>query len=142
VVLCVAVWLARGVRLHTLTEAERTYLLVGSALLVSCFVLAQNVSYRATHLLFVLPALVVSCRGAAWLVVLLMWSSGLRRLIYGTGALPFGIWLAHELAWWAVITLLATLLLRLMREAPAVAALFPSTTTNKRFLAARRVLRE
>jgi hypothetical protein len=41
-----------------------------------------------------------------------------------------------------VITLLATLLLRLMREAPAVAALFPSTTTNKRFLAARRVLRE
>jgi hypothetical protein len=142
VVLCVAVWLARGVRLHTLTEAERTYLLVGSALLVSCFVLAQNVSYRATHLLFVLPALVVYCRGAAWLVVLLMWSSGLRRLIYGTGALPFGIWLAHELAWWAVITLLATLLLRVVWEAPAVAALFPSATTNKRFLAAPRVLRE
>jgi hypothetical protein len=63
-------------------------------------------------------------------------------LIYGTGALPFGIWLAHELAWWAVITLLATLLLRVVWEAPAVAALFPSATTNKHFLAAPRLLRE
>ena len=33
-----------------------------------------------------------------------------------------GFWLVHELAWWGVITLLATLLLRLVRESPAVAA--------------------
>jgi hypothetical protein len=142
VMLCVAVSSARGVRLHTLTEAERAYLLVGSALLVSCFVLAQNVSYRAIHLLFVLPALVVHWRGAAWLIVLLMWSSGLRRLIHGAGTLPFDIWLAHELAWWAVITLLATSLLRVVWESPTVAALFPSSVANRRFFATRRALRK
>ena len=107
-----------------LTEAEAVHLLVGAALLVSCFVIAQNVSYRAIYFLFVLPALIVSWRGAAWVAVLLMWNSGLRLAInrvaawFGIstapdGMLHFAIWLLRELAWWAVITLLAALLLRL-----------------------------
>ena len=127
----VAIALARRVRIDALTEAEAVHLLVGAALLVSCFVIAQNVSYRAIYFLFVLPALVVSWRGAAWVAVLLMWNSGLRLTInrvaerFGgstapDGMLHFAIWLLRELAWWVVITLLAALLLRLVWESQAV----------------------
>jgi hypothetical protein len=126
----VATALARRNRIDELTEAEATHLLIGSALLVICFVLAQNVAYRAIYFLFVLPALLASWRGAAWLVVLLMWNSGLRGAINGVatrlgistapdGLLHSGIWLFREVAWWAVITLLTTLLLRLVWESRA-----------------------
>jgi hypothetical protein len=126
-----AIALAREVRIDGLTDAEAAHLLVGAALLVSCFVIAQNVSYRAIYFLFVLPALVVSWRGAAWVAVLLMWNSGLRLTInrvverFGGSTAPDGvlhlaIWLLRELAWWAVITLLAALLLRLVWESQAV----------------------
>ena len=127
----VAIGSAGRVRIDVLTEAEAVHLLVGAALLVSCFVIAQNVSYRAIYFLFVLPALIVSWRGAAWVAVLLMWNSGLRLAInrvaawFGIstapdGMLHFAIWLLRELAWWAVITLLAALLLRLVWESQAV----------------------
>ena len=127
----VAIGSAGRVRTDVLTEAEAVHLLVGAALLVSCFVIAQNVSYRAIYFLFVLPALIVSWRGAAWVAVLLMWNSGLRLAInrvaawFGIstapdGMLHFAIWLLRELAWWAVITLLAALLLRLVWELQAV----------------------
>jgi hypothetical protein len=127
----VAIGSAGRVRTDVLTEAEAVHLLVGAALLVSCFVIAQNVSYRAIYFLFVLPALIVSWRGAAWVAVLLMWNSGLRLAInrvaawFGIstapdGMLHFAIWLLRELAWWAVITLLAALLLRLVWESQAV----------------------
>ncbi len=38
-------------------EAERVFLTIGAALMVGCFLAGQSVSYRAIHLLFVLPAL-------------------------------------------------------------------------------------
>ena len=63
----------------------------------------------------------------AWVVVLLMWNNGLRLAInrvaerFGIstapeGMLHFDIWLLRELVWWAVITLLAALLLRVVWE--------------------------
>jgi hypothetical protein len=127
----VAIALARRVHIDVLTEAEAVHLLVGAALLISCFAITQNVSYRAIYFLFVLPALTVSWRGAAWVAVLLMWNSGLRLAInrvavwFGIstapdGALHFAIWLLRELAWWGMITLLAALLLRLVWESQAV----------------------
>ena len=126
-----AIALARRVLIHVLTEAEAAHLLIGAALLVTCFVTAQNVSYRAIYFLFVLPALIASWRGAAWVAVLLMWNSGLRLAInraaawFGIstardGMLHSAIWLLRELAWWAMITLLAALLLRLLWESQAV----------------------
>ena len=131
VMVVVAIALARRVRIDVLTEAEAVHLLVGAALLVSCFVIAQNVSYRAIYFLFVLPALIASWRGVAWVAVLLMWNSGLRLAInrvaewFGVSTAPDGmlhsaIWLLRELAWWAVITLLAALLLRLLWESQAL----------------------
>jgi hypothetical protein len=126
-----AIALARRVLIDVLTEAEAAHLLIGAALLVTCFATAQNVSYRAIYFLFVLPALMASWRGAAWVAVLLMWNSGLRLAInraaawFGISTAPDGvlhsaIWLLRELAWWAMITLLAALLLRLLWESQAV----------------------
>ena len=126
----VAVAIACRVRIHELTEAEAAHLLIGSALLASCFVLVQNDAYRAIYFLFVLPALSGTWPGATWLVVLLMWNSGLLRAINGVaqrlgvstapdGLLHSGIWLFREMAWWAVITLLVSLLLRLVWESRA-----------------------
>ncbi len=126
-----AIALGRRMSIDMLTEAEAAHLLIGAALLVSCFLFAQNVSYRAIYFLFALPALIVSWRGAAWVAVLLMWNSGLRLAInrvaasFGIstapdGTLHFAIWLLRELAWWAMITLLAALLLRLTWELQAV----------------------
>ena len=129
IVLGLAAALVRRVQVHALTEAESLYLLAGSALLVSCFVMAQNVSYRGICFLFVLPALAVCRRGTAWLIVLLMWNSGLRPVIDAitewsslAGILRPGIWLVRELAWWGVMTVLASLLLRQVWESRAVAA--------------------
>jgi hypothetical protein len=127
--LCLAATLARRVQVHALTEAESLYLLAGSVLLVSCFVMAQNVSYRGIYFLFVLPALAICRRGTAWLIVLLMWNSALRPVIDAltewsslAEILRPGIWLVRELAWWGVITVLAALLLRQVWESRAVAA--------------------
>ena len=129
IMLGLAATLARRVQVHALTEAESLYLLAGSVLLVSCFVMAQNVSYRGIYFLFVLPALAVCRRGTAWLIVLLMWNSALRPVIDAitewsslAGILRPGIWLVRELAWWGVITILTALLLRQVWESRAVAA--------------------
>ena len=133
----VAVALARQVDLRALTEAETTCLLVGSVLIVTCFLAAQNVQYRAIHLLFALPGLTalarqvdVRCRVTVALIVILMWSgainapldAGLTRL--GVPALPDGethvaVWLARELMWWCVVTMLAALMLRLLWDSRA-----------------------
>ena len=50
IMLGLAATLARRVQVHALTEAESLHLLAGSVLLVSCFVMAQNVSYRGIYL--------------------------------------------------------------------------------------------
>jgi hypothetical protein len=128
IVLGLAATLARRVQVHALTEAQSLYLLAGSALLVSCFVMAQNVSYRGIYFLFVLPALAVCRRGTAWLILLLMWNSALRPVVDAitewsslAGILRPGIWLVRELAWWGVITILMALLLRQVWESRAVA---------------------
>jgi hypothetical protein len=127
----IAVGLARRAPLDRLEDAEAVYLLVGCVLLVSCFLLAQNIAYRGIHFLFVLPALTaLAWRGTVWLIVVLMWHGGLRFAVaaavdhFGMTAttdetLHVGIWLVRELAWWAVITLLAGLLLRLVWESRA-----------------------
>jgi hypothetical protein len=107
--------LAKRLRPGVLTIVEATYLLAGAALVVSCFMLAQNIAYRAIYFLFVLPgltALAGAWRAVAWLIVLLMWHNALRV------ASGYDYWLMRELGWWLVITLLMALLLRLIWDAP------------------------
>jgi hypothetical protein len=119
-------------RIRSLTEAEATCLLTGCVLIVSCFLAAQNSLYRAIYLLFVLPGLTALARYPATvgLIIILMWTSGLRALIdallerFGVAMLPggiahAGIWLVRELAWWFVITMLSALMLRLVWDSRA-----------------------
>jgi hypothetical protein len=112
----IAMALARRAPRAALTEPEAAFLLAGSVLLVTCFVIAENVAYRAIYCLFVLPGLTALrgyWRAIAWLIVLLMWNNALRR------AIGYDYWLLRELAWWVVMTLLLSLLLRLVWESPA-----------------------
>jgi len=116
VMLIVSVVLARGMQTELLTTAEATSLMAGAGLLVLCFVTAQNVAYRAIFFLFVLPGLTAlngHWRGMVWVIVILMWNNGLRL------AIGYDYWLARELAWWVVVTLLLSLLLRLIWESRA-----------------------
>lgn len=106
--------------LDRLTEAERMFLLAGSALILACFFTAQNIGYRVTHLVLVLPALTALWRldrhfvwplatGAA---VALLWSQGwgyVPRETWTSAAAGLGIWLLRETLWWGLVTLLIAL---------------------------------
>lgn len=104
--------------LDRLTEAERMSLLVGSALIITCFFGARNVGYRVMHLVLALPALTALWRlRASWLfsvttftVLLLLWSQAWRaywiRLLFPGRPTFVGIWFAREILWWWTITVL------------------------------------
>jgi len=142
----VAVGLAKlddtAARLRHLTEAEATFLLMGSVLTIGCFVVAQNVLYRSIYFLFVLPGLtaLVRAEGRRWLdlvcfvtigaIIVLMWNDTVRTLIDGVlgwfdvTARPgdvahFYIWLVREIMWWGVVMVLAALMMRLIWSARA-----------------------
>jgi hypothetical protein len=130
-------------RIRQLTEAEATFLLMGSVLTIGCFVVAQNVLYRSIYFLFVLPGLTALARvngrhrldgvyvvtiGA---IIILMWNDTVRTLINGAlgwfdiSARPgdvahFYIWLVREVMWWGVVAVLAALMLRLILDAQTV----------------------
>jgi hypothetical protein len=144
-------------RMHALTEPERTYLLVGCVLIVSCFLAAQNGLYRAIHFLFVLPGLTALVRAGGkrsldgWflatiaLIIVLMWNSAIRMLIdavvgwFGASTQPagmphFNVWLVRELIWWCVISMVTGLFLRLVREsqtAQNITAVFQSIRARR-----------
>jgi hypothetical protein len=127
-------------RLRHLTEAEATFLLMGSVLTIGCFVVAQNVLYRSIYFLFVLPGLTALARVdgrrrldgvyfvAIGAIIVLMWNDTVRTLINGAlgwfnvSARPgdvahFYIWLVREAMWWGVVLVLAALMLRLVLDA-------------------------
>jgi hypothetical protein len=128
--LCCAVALAMhnglASRVRLLTKAEATCLLAGCVLLVGSFLGAQNSLYRAIFLLFVLPGLTVVYPGVVPVIILLMWSSGIRAFMAWVGlVLPAdgmaksGIWMIWELAWWFVVAMLLAVMFRLVWESPA-----------------------
>ncbi len=135
--------------LAALTERERSFLLAGAVLVLSCFLTAQNIGYRAVHLVLLLPSLAALPRvgrhprlyAASVAVVLgLLWSDAMRHCIawlIAAGLLPgaagAGVWvlawLLREAGWWAIVTLLATLLTSLLLHSEAArqtARLWPS----------------
>jgi len=116
---------ALAAALDRLTDRERMALLAGSLLILSCFFTAQNIGYRAMHLVLTLPALTALGRihvGRPWsattyTVLALLWSSGWRNwiasLIPGRDAFV-GIWLVREALWWWTITMMIALVLGLL----------------------------
>jgi hypothetical protein len=140
-------------RVRQLPPAELAFLAAGSVMMITCFLTAQNVTYRCIHFLFVLPGLLAlvehpgSRRDRPLVLGLcgilsLMWSEVVRTAInqiaFAVGVDPTEIgkiyswlWLARELTWWAVITMLATFLIAWLARSRALTDLrlrmFPSS---------------
>ncbi|HLZ79857.1 MAG TPA: hypothetical protein VKQ09_11020 [Sphingomonas sp.] len=113
--------------IERLSRQEQAFLLVGALLLPSLFFTAQNIGYRAIHLLLVLPPLLAlrhaghyrrahSYTGGAALA--LLWAEGWRHLIAvaatyvdtDLAAFLYAIaWLTRETMWWWTITALVAL---------------------------------
>jgi len=122
---------------------ERIFLVIGSALLVGCFFAGQSIGYRGIFLLFVLPGLLAMaraapdsalqslCRTTAIVLPLLMWEecfrTGLQAVsawweippVYETLSL-FTLWLAHELAWWWIVSIMTACLLSFLADSETV----------------------
>ena len=124
-----------------LTPAETTFLLVGTGMIVGCFIVGQSGEYRVVHVLLVLPALTAlaaapgPARGLArsmvWVILLQLWgdvaSVPLVRLV-DTGAAGGAasgavlmLWLTRELAWWWIVAALLGLLLAMVSDLACVA---------------------
>lgn len=96
------------------------FLVIGALLLASCFLAVQNIGYRCIFLLFVLSGLwglAQAAKGdfgrtlfhcAIGLILFLMWGEFFRHLVDNLAPAPgpFLFWLARELAWWVVVSLL------------------------------------
>jgi hypothetical protein len=115
--------------LAALTQAERAFLLTGALLILSCFLTAQNIGYRAIHLIMVLPGLLALRRvaprpfaytGSIVIVIILLWAEGWDTWIWlglpEVGFSPsqvnrvlFVAWVMREVAWWWVVILAVTL---------------------------------
>ncbi|MDP3896989.1 MAG: hypothetical protein Q8Q62_09965 [Mesorhizobium sp.] len=122
--LAAGLWLAArpAIRLAmaTLDERQQAFLLVGALLTLSCFFTAQNIGYRAIHLLLLLPTALALARigGSSpvlrWLprlVLVLLWAEGWRHAIHQLPiADPFTLrlisWALREIAWWMLIPVL------------------------------------
>jgi len=141
-----------------ISDYERIFVVVGSALIVGCFFAGQSIGYRGVFLLFILPGLLAItrvttdlvlrklCRAAAIVLVLLMWEECFRlglKAIFAHLDIPqfvdylqiFIFWLARELAWWWIVSVMVAFLLSFLAESEifqAVAGL------SKRYLSARR----
>ena len=60
--LCMVRWRDLQIALTRLPDAERTFLLIGAALISGCFFAGSNFGYRGIHLLFTLPGLLAMAR--------------------------------------------------------------------------------
>jgi hypothetical protein len=109
--------------------SEMNFAVIGSLLVVGVFFAVQNVNYRGTHLLFVLPGLLqwrdetssaairrfLSCMVGA--VLFVMWNEFFRRgLLAAFDAQPSDriammFWVVRELVWWWLICGLAAIAL-------------------------------
>ena len=130
--LAMVLWGRIDVEISALTARERAFLLAGAALLIACFFTAQNIGYRAIHLVLVLPGLtalaVLAPRRHLWVVTagftaLLLWAEAWRHWINAAALgqpiwhnldwgwrnpdrFQFIAWEIREVLWWWVITVL------------------------------------
>jgi hypothetical protein len=139
-------------------DYERIFLVVGSALIVGCFFGGQSIGYRGVFLLFILPGLLAISRvaadlalrrlsrAAAIVLVLLMWEECFRLglgIILGYLDIPQSadnlrilvFWLARELAWWWLVSVMVAFLLVFLAESEPVRTFLE---LSKRYLSAKR----
>jgi hypothetical protein len=136
-----------------LSPRESTFALAGAAMVLGTFFAAQNIDYRAVHMLLVLPVLVnlrdlgTARRYASlcWVGLALLWMNFFRIKVLSVAylfegaaqqlieAVP-GFLLREALWWWFAIHLVA-LATAILRSAPVPAALL-GLVSSKRPLAA------
>ena len=128
-------------RIARLRAEEAAFLLAGSAVMLGCFLTAQNNAYRGIHLLLALPGLLALIRpegmprdrviaAGCGVILLLMWWDLVRRVasrvltaLAGPDAAHHTLWLAHELAWWLGALVLAVPFIALLRNARTIRGL-------------------
>ncbi len=133
-----------------LTERERLFLLAGALLILGCFFAAQNIGYRALHLLLAAPALTALAtiaprrrvyRVSVFALVILLWAEGWRHWVdaavlhrapwetvapaVGTSAQLLA-WCAREACWWWLVTVLAGLSFSVLLASPVGQAALPT----------------
>jgi hypothetical protein len=114
--------------LTRMCDAKQVFLTVGSVLMVGCFLAGASNQYRAIHLLFVLPALLVLAdktenriaRMSVGLVLWAMWGSALRTSQHRVDVY---LWLTEQCVWWVLVSVLSALLLAQFRESVALKTL-------------------
>jgi hypothetical protein len=127
-----ALWLSRrsdlAAALDGLTPRERSFLMVGALMIAGCFFTAQNIGYRAVHLMLVLPSLLalgrVSARRlfslASVSCIALLWSVWWRGLM-PVPPISYLTWTLREAMWWFLVTVLDGCVLALVWQSPALA---------------------
>jgi hypothetical protein len=127
--------------LGDLSEPERMTLLAGSLLILSCFFTAQNIGYRALHLVLVLPALAALWRmhgGILWpvsagLALALLWAQGwrnwLQTFIEGRPGV-IATWAIRETLWWLMVSILIGLAIGLLARSTMARAVLSSRHEN------------
>jgi len=124
------------VSLELLTDREQVFFCTGALLTVAAFFTAQNIGYRAIHLILVVPALAAVWRvGVArsissltlGAVLIVLWAEGWRHSVDRLFAFPvpyyqaahmgrlrLPLWLLREASWWWTVTLLIAALVALL----------------------------
>lgn len=114
-----------GPAVARLAPGERDCLLAGALLMIGCYFTAQNIAYRAVHLVLVLPALTALWRtgggrlwpAATYAALVLLWVRCWRAVLndQAPGALYAG-WAVQEALWWFVLTVLIGLVAAILAD--------------------------
>jgi hypothetical protein len=127
----------------SLSGLERSFLVIGSAVIVGCFFAGQSTGYRGVFLLMIMPGLLAISRrpasrnlralslGTGFVIALLMWGECLRLALYSAldnclgsevfaGEGKFFFWLIRELGWWWTVSVMLTVLADFLWSSPIV----------------------
>jgi hypothetical protein len=132
--------------LASLTQSERLFLVIGSAVIVGCFFAGQSIGYRGVFFLLAMPGLLAISRassrdvrnlslGTCIVIVLLMWGEGFRLALYRAleysgvpdmlaGNLKVLFWLFRELGWWWTVSVMLTVLADFLLDSPTMRWVF------------------
>ena len=127
--------------LTAISDRAHRLLLMGGVLVVGCFFAGQNVGYRGVFLLLILPGLLAlaripACRSLRPVLMVtigamlcVLWELTTRHVVadvFGGSFHPVGgslagytVWLAQELAWWWLVTVLVAILMRFAADSQA-----------------------
>jgi hypothetical protein len=127
--------------LADIPDRTHRFLLIGGVLVVGCFFAGQNINYRSIFLLLILPGILALTQIAASRFVRLvfalttaailcvLWELTIRHAVadvFGGSyllmedSLPvYTVWMVKELAWWWLVTVLVSILIRFVADSPA-----------------------